>query len=680
MHFMEKIKGLCFTKISKRLLTGPKTLQGELIISITAGMLAIFIPINIVNSIRETETAVQNTKERLVEQGVFVYFGVRKWRKSMTEMMQLLAFAPQIRSLNSDSTEIIFNRLSTLFPHRSWRLWNSSGDLLVGTNVLEPSSRQRMLSRKYFQESKRGKPSYGIFKKCLNNKSCYVESVPVFAPGVSNFSTKTDLPVGVLSIAIALDDTGKDSGLDGYYNQIIGSTNTNRNKTAINNPSIHPISLHKGIKKGTEVLMVSKQGYVIFPITTINDDISLESPEVIMKGPWGPFVKLGLSATDNGKFQVVSTVGKEYFAYTKTIDNVWSLVAVSDKESSLKTAYDKVREQMAYQLLTVLGVLAGIFLVSKRYAKRIEVAATTIRGFSEGDFEARIISKREGAMGHLYKDINQTGAKLRELLTSQLAHAITDQQIKTATDIQKSFIVEMLPKSSKVELAGDFEPAYEIGADWYDALSLENITYIVIADVCDKGIASALFMSVFRSLTRYSILVLTEKSKNKEIKIAEVLKDAIIQVNDYMATNHGKASMFATLFLGAYTEATQELSYVCAGHETPIIIRSEGVLEKLETTGPAIGIFPQAEYNVKTIELKPGQIVFTYTDGLIDARSPTDESWGMEGIEGVLSGIDPKEMTAKCLVDLMNEKISNHRGDADQFDDLTMLVMKINPS
>jgi serine phosphatase RsbU (regulator of sigma subunit) len=174
------------------------------------------------------------------------------------------------------------------------------------------------------------------------------------------------------------------------------------------------------------------------------------------------------------------------------------------------------------------------------------------------------------------------------------------------------------------------------------------------------------------------VLVQNDQGLSTGNGIENVLKDVIIQVNDYMATNHGAASMFATMFLGAYVSSTQKLSYVCAGHESPIIVRATGILEHLQTTGPAIGIFAGAQYGVTTTDLSPGQILFTYTDGLVDARSPANVSWGIEGVQGVLASLDPVHTTAKQLLDHMGDKVTQHRSDAEQFDDLTMLIVKIN--
>ena len=293
-----------------------------------------------------------------------------------------------------------------------------------------------------------------------------------------------------------------------------------------------------------------------------------------------------MKANSNGKLEEIKTGGREYFSFSRKIDNEWNLVAVIDKESSYASVRRKFQEELIFQLITLLSATTVVALVCRKSAEPIKLAATTIKAISLGDFEAKIQTNRKDEIGELFCDINQTGINLKKLLTSQLEHAATDQQIHTATNIQKSFVIQDLPQNEYVDLAADFDPAYEIGADWYDAISTDAITYVVIADVCDKGIASALFMSVFRSLMRYSLL-----DENKELEMQGLdksLEDAVTQVNNYMASNHGDASMFATLFLGAYAKEENKLSYVCAGHENPIIIRKKGILESLETTGPAI--------------------------------------------------------------------------------------------
>ena len=662
-------------KNRQKISVGPKSLRGQLVLSMWLGSMAIYVPLNIARTLQDREVTSQLTRRTLEQQGSLFYFRVKTWRQSISQRLENPASALTIRNLDPVGTKVIFDRLSSFFPYRFWQLWSRDGDLLVGKNLCEATSRQRILSTQFFLASKQGKSGHGIFKDCLLGKSFYIESLPVYGTGISSFPRTLAKPVGVIGIAIALTDIDKDSEFSGVYKQIVGLIDPAAFQANSHSPWRLPLSLQNGDTSGMELLMVSKEGDVIFPSSTINDSISTQKPVEIKKGPWGPFVTMGQKANALGQFMEIKSRGKDYFVYTRRIDPEWSLVSVSDKESSYMGVYQKIFRDTLYQLLALVGSTIVIFLICKRTARPIQLAGDAIQDFSKGNFDARISTSRTDEIGRLFGNINQTGEKLRELFNSQLAHAVTDQQIETARGIQKGFIVERLPSGQGVELAGDFYPAYEIGADWYDAIRLGDITYIVIADVCDKGIASALFMSVFRTLIRYSIL--DENSELERQGLVKSLEDVITQVNEYMASNHGAQTMFATLFLGAYVRAENRLSYVCAGHEIPFIIRDHGVLEQLEPTGPAIGVFGGAKFRVNTIELFPDQILFTYTDGLVDARSPANVSWGLDRVKSVLASIDPRTTTAAELLETMTEKVRVHRGDADQFDDLTMLVMKI---
>jgi serine phosphatase RsbU (regulator of sigma subunit) len=657
-EMMKRIKCLDVCRLKKIILAEKDSLRGQLVFYVWVGLATIFIPINIVNGINEVHATIKAKNKALADQASFAYYGVKKWRESIGDLIDIVSSAPPVRKLDSTESQLIFNRMTTMFPHRSWRLWSASGELIAGTKIKRPVSKTMAPKhRSYWKDSIHGFRGHGIYSSCLQGEACYVESAPVYTLGNNPYSTSSVDPVGILSLVIPVFSISKDSGLE----QISDRAQT--------------LSLQNKDYVGTEVLMVDKAGNVLFPVSAVNDAVSLQDPKEISLGEWGPIVKFAKQATRTASYSQIRVSGREFFAYSKKIDADWNLVAISDKESVYKEVLGQIREQIAYQLIALIAATLLIVLVCRKAAQPIQLAASVIRQFSIGNFEARVTSSRGGEVGKLLNDINKTGFMLRDLLTSQLKHAVTDQQVKTAADIQKSFIADVLPVREGIELAGDFDPAYEIGADWYDVLMLDDITYIVIADVCDKGIASALFMSVFRSLVRYSLI--DEHSEMLEQGMEKSLEDTIAQVNNYMVANHGSSAMFATLFVGAYDSGTQQLSYICAGHESPIIVRAEGVLEHLKTTGPAIGIFEGAKYCVNSTVLKPGQILFAYTDGLVDARSPSDVSWGIEGVQGVLSIVDPRVLTARQLLNRMTEKVNKHRAEAEQFDDLTMLILKI---
>ena len=95
-------------------------------------------------------------------------------------------------------------------------------------------------------------------------------------------------------------------------------------------------------------------------------------------------------------------------------------------------------------------------------------------------------------MGRLFNYVNQASIQLQAYLADAKAHAITDNQLEEARRIQADFLIRDLPSTPVVELAAMFQPAYQIGADWYDALERDGVVFVVVADDCDKGIPSAL--------------------------------------------------------------------------------------------------------------------------------------------------------------------------------------------
>ena len=311
-------------------------------------------------------------------------------------------------------------------------------------------------------------------------------------------------------------------------------------------------------------------------------------------------------------------------------------------------------------------------LQARQISEPIDLARLNIKKISNGIFDINIAHNRHDEIGELYNDINLTAGQLREFIKKITANAITKKQLDIATKIQQDFLVDDLPQSNFYELAAIFDPAYEIGADWYDAVSMNGKIYFIIADVCDKGIASALFMSVFRTLIRYTLLKYHSVSK---ATCDEILSDVISSVNHYMAITHESSMMFATVFVASYSYKNNSLSYVCAGHELPIIIRSEG-LEILKSTGPAIGLFPEAKFEVNQIKFYPGDIIFAYTDGLTDARSPTDTSWGVKNLKDAINAETNNSCSAKELLTNIVSEVTKHIDTAEQFDDLTILVLK----
>ena len=252
----------------------------------------------------------------------------------------------------------------------------------------------------------------------------------------------------------------------------------------------------------------------------------------------------------------------------------------------------------------------------------------------------------------------------------QALNKIAQQQLSTAGEIQQCFLGSLLTSRESPDVSLFMRPAYNAGGDWYDAFDLDGKTFLVVADVCDKGVGAALFMSVFRSLIRYS----AESLCANDSQGTEPLDKVMSSVNDYMSNEHGHTSMFATVFLACINNKSKRLDYVLAGHEEPILLRSDRTVHHFETSGPAIGIFPFAHYSMGSTDFDTGSILIGYTDGVVDARNSENIPYGHQRLMDLilkLKASDP-ELKASSITDQLVQELDRHMGDADQFDDITI--------
>lgn len=275
-----------------------------------------------------------------------------------------------------------------------------------------------------------------------------------------------------------------------------------------------------------------------------------------------------------------------------------------------------------------------------------------------------------------------------------------ERDVQIARQIQLGFLPNQLPQLTGWEIAARFHPAREVAGDFYDAFTLTQNRRLglVIADVCDKGVGAALFMSLSRSLIRafaqqnYSIsdwtsLLVDDKPARPRNQAqgrqampsigAAALKNAMTLTNNYITTNHLDMNMFVTLFFGVLDPLSGALIYVNGGHCPPVIVSPEGEIKaRLATTGPAVGLFPDVSFEIAHAQLDPGDMLFCYTDGVTDARNPGNELFGEKRVRQL--AMQPAA-SATALLNRFETNLQAHIASADQFDDITMLAVRWVP-
>jgi two-component system response regulator len=283
--------------------------------------------------------------------------------------------------------------------------------------------------------------------------------------------------------------------------------------------------------------------------------------------------------------------------------------------------------------------------------------------------------------------------RLRDM--EQLYAKSMELELEIGQQIQCGFFPNALPKLPGWEMAAFFQAARQVAGDFYDTFLLCNGKQVglVIADVCDKGVGSALFMVLFRSLIRVfsgqthlckhlceSFVAANKKTAGDMIIQQETVDidqtNALVAValtNDYIEKNHSDMGMFVTLFFGVLNPETGLLSYINAGHEPLFIVGPTGVKASLQPTGPAVGMMPDAKFKIEHIQLEPADILIGYTDGVTEARALNGELYTKKRLQSLLK---QPVASAPELLERIKTSLFSYTENAPQSDDITLLAVQ----
>jgi len=266
--------------------------------------------------------------------------------------------------------------------------------------------------------------------------------------------------------------------------------------------------------------------------------------------------------------------------------------------------------------------------------------------------------------------VYRAGSHFALLVTNgRLAQRVVEQErlrheMQVAAEVQKRLFPEKLPETAVIHCAGLCIPARGVGGDYYDFLDLGyGKIGIALADVAGKGIAAALVMSVVQA----SLRSLAETD-------GAALADLAAKMNRLLYRSTGTSS-YATFFYARFDEERRELRYVNAGHNPPYLLRNSGEMEELPAGGLVIGMFPAARYEEAALQLRPGDVLIVFSDGVPEAHNPEDEEFGEDRLKDLLrktACLSVNEMATRIL-----DELKDWMRDAPQFDDLTFILMKV---
>ncbi|HEX3050309.1 MAG TPA: SpoIIE family protein phosphatase [Aggregatilineaceae bacterium] len=255
--------------------------------------------------------------------------------------------------------------------------------------------------------------------------------------------------------------------------------------------------------------------------------------------------------------------------------------------------------------------------------------------------------------------------RVAQLVQQQEFHAREreriDQELKIARLIQQTLLPKELPALDGWRMAAYYQPAREVGGDFYDLLALKDGRLgIVIGDVTDKGIPAALVMATTRAILR----MMGQQCSSP----GEVLSNANNALCPDMPRN-----MFVTCLYAILNPITGHLRYANAGHGAPYRRSKHGV-DELMARGMPLGLMPEMQYEEQETTLKPGETVLFYSDGLIEAHNPQGQMLGFDGLQTLLATYDDN---GKGQIDFLLNEMARFIGpNWEQEDDITLLSLQ----
>lgn len=314
--------------------------------------------------------------------------------------------------------------------------------------------------------------------------------------------------------------------------------------------------------------------------------------------------------------------------------------------------------------LLVIGLaFIGIVPISHRMTQHLTVLTSGVRQLSGGDFRTRVPVRSGDEFGTLARAFNQ----MAEDLERHEALVVEQERLRRELELSRLIQTEMLPRaplrSGPAEIAGVSIPAREVGGDFFNYFVLpDGRLALLVGDVSGKGVSAALLMANVQATLRARM--------PHEMDLA-VLADRL----DRELDQNTPGAVYLTLFLGILEMDARTLRYVNAGHNPQFVLRERGGIEPLSSTGLPIALYSGHGYREAQVRLEAGDLLFFYTDGLVETESETGDVFGPERLQALLErehmqGID-------ALLAYVEAHVSAFRGKAEPLDDATMMALRI---
>lgn len=314
-------------------------------------------------------------------------------------------------------------------------------------------------------------------------------------------------------------------------------------------------------------------------------------------------------------------------------------------------------------LLVIALAFVGIIPISHRMTQHLASLTQGVRQLAGGNFATRVPVRSKDEFGALAGAFNQMAADLEQ----HEALVVEQERLQRELELSRLIQTEMLPRgalrSGPAEICGLSIPARQVGGDFFNYFILpDGRLALLVGDVSGKGVSAALLMANIQATLRARLPHETDLA---------VLADRLDREMD----QNTPGSVYLTLFLAILEIDGRVLRYVNAGHNPQFVLRAAGIVP-LGSTGMPIALYAGHGYTESRIDLVPGDLLFFYTDGLVETENEQGEMFGTERLQSMLES--ERTESIGNLLHHVEQRIATFRGDAEPFDDATLMALRIS--
>ncbi len=248
---------------------------------------------------------------------------------------------------------------------------------------------------------------------------------------------------------------------------------------------------------------------------------------------------------------------------------------------------------------------------------------------------------------------------------------LIEHELNLARQVQRSLFPSPLPSVRGVRLAALNQPARFVSGDLYDVMVIDpERVGILCADISGKGFSAALMAAELQAYVRATLRAACVFA---DTSLGPLPVQVVALVNHELSRHYG-SGRYATMVFAEYDSGTRELRYVNAGQNPPLLIGSDDGSVLLDVGGPPVGLFEDASYDVGTVTIPETGTVLIYTDGVVEARNPADEEFGLNRLIDLCA--TPRVPVDGLLTAIMDALVAWSDG-REQGDDITLLAFSV---